>query len=461
MKTNTLLIGAVALTASALLSSCDDAGTIGESLLPIENTIIVEDDFTVTGHSVSNERIQSRTITQLLGKIDAEGYGNFSSDFVTQFMPAASLDTTLTSASAIDSLKLVMMYYNDGIVGDSIVPMGLEVYRLNKNLQAPIYSDFNPEDYYDASAPIASTIYGASNLELNDSLKELEYKSIYVDLPRSLAVELYNVYKNNPAAYLDPTQFSQYFHGFYVKNSYGAGRVTKVQGTVMQMYYHYDTVTDEGNDTTYNYVGNYYSVSPEIITNNNINYTMSPDLLRRVDQGENLIVAPAGLEVEMTFPLLDIIDRYRSKAGQLAIVNDLTLSIPASTISNDYSIKPPEYLLLILKNKKKEFFEKSSLTDSETSFYAEYDSSTGSYDFSSMRQYLLNALNSTEPITEDDYTFVITPVSVNTETNSSSYYYTTTVVSSIVPYIEQPAMVKLNLDKAKIVLTFSNQNLKN
>jgi hypothetical protein len=188
---------------------------------------------------------------------------------------------------------------------------------------------------------------------------------------------------------------------------------------------------------------------------------MSPDLLRRVDQGENLIVAPAGLEVEMTFPLLDIIDRYRSKAGQLAIVNDLTLSIPASTISNDYSIKPPEYLLLILKNKKKEFFEKSSLTDSETSFYAEYDSSTGSYDFSSMRQYLLNALNSTEPITEDDYTFVITPVSVNTETNSSSYYYTTTVVSSIVPYIEQPAMVKLNLDKAKIVLTFSNQNLKN
>jgi hypothetical protein len=169
MKTNTLLIGAVALTASALLSSCDDAGTIGESLLPIENTIIVEDDFTVTGHSVSNERIQSRTITQLLGKIDAEGYGNFSSDFVTQFMPAASLDTTLTSASAIDSLKLVMMYYNDGIVGDSIVPMGLEVYRLNKNLQAPIYSDFNPEDYYDASAPISSSTTPSRSLNISRS----------------------------------------------------------------------------------------------------------------------------------------------------------------------------------------------------------------------------------------------------------------------------------------------------
>lgn len=108
----------------------------------------------------------------LLGSIDADNYGNFASDFVTQFMPVSRLDTTLTSASAIDSVKLKLMYAPGNFVGDSIMPMGLEVYRLNKGLKAPIFSDFDPQDYYDPSNPIGSTVYATSNLELSDSLKK-------------------------------------------------------------------------------------------------------------------------------------------------------------------------------------------------------------------------------------------------------------------------------------------------
>lgn len=444
---------------AVITAGCDDSGSIGSSLNPIENSIEVESDFTVSGRSTDNSRIQSRTITQLIGDIDAKGYGKFRSDFVTQFMPAAALDSTLVSSEDIDSVKLLMMFSDGGYVGDSVIPMGLEVYRLNKNLVAPIFSDFDPEDYYDPTAPIASTVYGASDLELSDSLKKLDYKSIYVTLPRQIGVDLFNLYKTNPAAYIDPVKFNEYFHGLYVKNSYGSGRVTKIEGTLIQLYYHYNTKNSAGRDTIYKYVGNYYSVSPEIITNNNIDYVMSRDLIERVNNGEILVVAPAGLEVEITFPLEDIVDRYRTKAGQLALINDLTFSIPASEIANDYMINPPDNLLLILKSEKDTFFEKSKIVDNKTSFYAAYDSTTGSYDFSSMRQYLLDALKKETAFTSDDYTFVITPVTIQTE-SSGSYYGSTTVISSIVPYIEEPAMVRLDLEKAKIVLTFSNQNIK-
>lgn len=449
---------AVAFTAISLMTACDDTDSIGSSLLPIENSVVVDDSFTIRSHSVPNEQVQSRTVNQLIGDINAKGYGQFHSDFVTQFMPAATLDSTLTSSEAIDSVKLLMMFSNGSFVGDSVIPMGLEVYRLKQDLQAPIFSDFNPEGYYDESAPLAKSVYGASDFELPDSIKELGYKSIAVELPRSLGVELYDLYKSNPAAYLDPNIFSRYFKGLYVKSSYGSGRVTTIQGTLMQFYYHLDGKTDAGSDTTYNYVGNFYSVGPEVITNNNINYVQSDELTRRVEAGENIIVAPAGIDVELEFPLQDVINSYRRQQGQLSVINDLTLSIPATKISNDYSIQPPQNLLIILKNKRQEFFEKSKITDGKTSFYATYNSTTSSYVFNSMRQYLIDAIKK-NTINPDDYTFVITPVTISFE-SSSSYYDSNEYISSIVPYMQKPAMVKLDIENAKVTLTFSNQTLR-
>ena len=116
---------------------------------------------------------------------------------------------------------------------------------------------------------------------------------------------------------------------------------------------------------------------------------------------------------------------------------------------------------MVLKNKKAEFFADNSLADNVTSFYAAYNSTTNSYNFGSMRSYLLDLL-AKDKVTEDDYTFVVCPVQVNMEASASSGYYGTTssVVSSIVPYVSKPAMCKILLDKAKIQLTYSagNQN---
>lgn len=444
-----------------LFASCDEDSNIGSSLVDIDSSIVIADDFHVTGKSKEIGSVQSRTIMQLIGNIDAEGYGKFNSDFVTQFMPAAAIDTTLTESSQIDGIRMVMMHYAGEFVGDSVVPMGLEVFRLDKSLQAPIYSNLNPEGYYNPSAPLASKAYTSANSELVDSLASLNYREIYVDLPKSLGVELFEMYVNNPQSYVDPAIFCEQFKGLYVKSSFGSGRVTKIGATVLQLLYHQDTVNSAGRDTTLNYEGNFYAVSPEIITNNNIAYEMSTDLLDRIENGEALVVAPAGEEVELQFPINDIMSYYRLNSGKLSVINDLTFSIPASKITNDYGINPPSYLLMVLSDQKEEFFRKSDVTDNVTSFYAKYDDTTGYYDFGSMRAYLLDMLSKAD-VKESDYTFTVTPVSVSTETVGSSYYGNlATYVTNIAPYVEQPAMARLELDKAKIIFTFSNQNLKN
>ncbi len=79
--------------ASMAIVSCDNNGDIGSSIITDQISIVTEDDFSITGKSVPNEKIQSRTTVQLLGSINATEYGSLYSDFVTQFMPAASIET--------------------------------------------------------------------------------------------------------------------------------------------------------------------------------------------------------------------------------------------------------------------------------------------------------------------------------------------------------------------------------
>ncbi|MDE6120814.1 MAG: DUF4270 domain-containing protein, partial [Muribaculaceae bacterium] len=170
-------------------------------------------------------------------------------------------------------------------------------------------------------------------------------------------------------------------------------------------------------------------------------------------------VAPAGYEVEVEFPLTEIISSYRADSKSLTIVNGLTMTIPIDTIENSSKVTPPPYALMVLKKDKDEFFAKNKLPDNKTSFYAEYNSATKQYAFSSMTPYLQEMLAKEEEITADDYTFVIIPAQLTFESTTSSYYYqsSTQVVTEARPYLISPAMCELNLDDTKIKFTYSRQ----
>ena len=133
------------IAAAIALSSCDDStSTIGSSLVTDRSEIVIDSVFTITGSTTVNNDLPSRTTTQILGSLDAKEYGRFSSEFVTQFMPALKLDTTGVSINDIDSIRMYLFYLKGDFTGDSIVPMGLKVYPLTKQLPSEIYSNFDP-----------------------------------------------------------------------------------------------------------------------------------------------------------------------------------------------------------------------------------------------------------------------------------------------------------------------------
>lgn len=447
------------------LIACDESVNIGNSIIQDEIEIIIDSSFTVSGNSVANSKVLSRSTTQLLGIIDANGYGSLQSDIVAQFMPAGRIDTTNVSAEDIDSMKIKLYIPLSGFTGDSLTPMGLSIYRLNKQLPSPIYSDFDPSEYYSTSDLLSTQIYAPNAIGQSDSIAELAYRYVNVDLPVSLARDIFNKYKENPEIFAVPSEFAQWFPGIYITNSFGSGRIVNITGAEVKMYYH-KTETIEGSeqDTTLYYEGNYFAITPEVISNNNISLKLDNNITSMIDNNDAVIVAPTGYDVQITFPAREIIETFRTNGGNISVINALSFEIPAEKIANENNISVPPYLLMVKSAEKDQFFADSEITDDETSFYAAYNSSTDSYVFSNLRPYILSLLNKNE-ITDEDVTFTLTPISLITETSSSgySYYYystSTTTVNGIIPYVAAPAMAKLNLNDAQIIFTYSKQTIK-
>lgn len=453
-------IAALFISALALTACQDETSTVGSSLITEQTEIIIDSTFTATGRTLLDPVVQSRTITQLLGCIDAKEFGSFSSDIVCQFLPSLSLETEGVSVEEIDSTKLIMFMQPGDFTGDSLVPMGIDVYPLTKQLPYPIYSNFDPKGYYDESKKLGSTVYTAHAM-YNDSINAQNFRSFTVKLPQELGQKLYNDFLQDSALFALPEKFTNLFPGLYITTSFGSGRVVNITETRINVYYRKHgkaTVNDVEKDTIYNKVRSYFAVTPEVITNNNISLKLSPQLTAMAQQGNSLLVAPAGMETEIIFPTPALIQTYRKASGNLAVLNALSFEIPVLEISNDYEITPPDNVLLVLAKDKEKFFADNKISDDITSFTATYNSTRKSYGFYSMRSYLTEMLKK-ETLTPDDYTFILVPVNIETESNTN-YGSTVSYVTTISPYVTRPAMAQLDLPKAKIKMTYTRQYAK-
>ncbi|MBR6432303.1 MAG: DUF4270 family protein, partial [Muribaculaceae bacterium] len=407
------------------------------------------------------------------GVLQADGFGQLAAEAVTSWMPAMSIDTTGTSAEWIDSCRLKLRLPNrDGFTGDSLAPMRLNVYRLNRSLPNPIYSDFDPTGYYDSSDLLASEAYSPSSgwIEVATSYVtgSLQYDTvrvISVPMPTSLGRELFSTYVADPSCFSSPKTFADIFPGIYITNSYGSGHVVNIKATELDVYYHKYAQLSDTTDTIYSGLcQSYLASTPEVVSNNIIRFNIDDAITSMVNSGLAMIVAPAGYEVQVRFPIQDIIDKYRANvANNQSIINSLSLELPVSVPETEYNIQPPKYLLMVKTSKKETFINGDSLTNNKDSFYAVYDATNKKYTFSGLRDYVINIINNQGGIaTEDDINFTITPVDVTTYTYSSSYSYyygssSTSTVTKISPMVSRPAIAQLLLDRAKIKITYSKQ----
>ncbi len=61
---------AAAMVSAASLSGCKDTTEdIGSSLVTDNSEVVIEDEYSVSGRVVENTKVQSRTITEILGEI--------------------------------------------------------------------------------------------------------------------------------------------------------------------------------------------------------------------------------------------------------------------------------------------------------------------------------------------------------------------------------------------------------
>ena len=459
----------VILAAAALvgLYACTDE-TIGVSITDSVSSIIEDSSFVITGHSVLNDRVQMRTSTKMLGVLQADGYGSLSAEAVTMWMPAMNIDTTGITASNIDSCRLKLrLPYRQGFTGDSLAPMRLNIYRLNKSLPSPIFSDFDPTGYYSDADLLASESYSPSSgwLEVSTSYVTgtLTYDTvrvISVSMPSSLGTELFDAYITNPEKFVSPRSFADIFPGIYITNSFGSGHVMNIKATELDVYYRKHVWLNDTTEADSTFCQSYLASTPEVPSNNIIRYRPDDAITQMVDAGDALIVAPAGYEVQVRFPIQEIIDKYRNNAtGSQSIINTLSLELPVSIPETEYDIQPPTYLLMVKTSQKDNFINGDSLANNKDSFYAVYQPRTKSYYFSGLRNYILDIINNKGGIaTEEDINFTITPVDVTEYTYSRNYYSgSTTTVTKISPMVSRPAIVRLLLDKAKIKITYSKQ----
>lgn len=495
----------IAITAGMLLDSCEDnVPKVGSDLAKGEVQIAL-DSLTWDGteqyvhrgeqkHLVEcpkisyetffDDAVDSRSSINLLGRISVPEYGDLRCSYVTQLLSAARLDIPDSIPIAqIDSMKLILTVPRGALTGDSLVPQQLKVFRLTKSLPTDIDNRFDPTGYYDPKDPLGSRSFTLSALGMNDSIyQHRTYVDIEIPMTQEMAINTVKDYRNDKTKSIFewPQTFEQYFHGIYVEPSFGRGCVANIYLTNFVIFYNYKTTkvstADDGTVTTTveTKVGatGVFANSPIVLSSNNITYKPSQLLEDLAANEEALVTAPGGYRINFKFPAQKLLDIYNSSQSKLAVVSDLSFSIPVEEIKNDYDITPPPYLLMVKKSKLAEFLASNSLPDNKDSFTAEYDKKLKRYKFASMRNYILGLIQN--GVKEEDLDFTIIPVNIEFEeqqsNNYNSYYpyylygygassTTTKYPTKCTPYISNPSMCRLLMDKAQTIFTYSLQQM--
>lgn len=436
--------------------------------------------------TIFDNSVDTRSTTNLLGRISVPEYGDLNCSFVSRMMCTTRIDIPDSiPLEQVDSMKLIMSVTRGALTGDSLAPQQLRVFQLTKSLPDDIDNRFDPTGYYNPSNPLGTRSFTLSALGMSDSIYiNQRYVSIQIPMTKQMARDVVSAYRNDntKSIFAWPQTFEEYFHGIYVEPTFGRGCVANISNTKFVIFYNYKTqktsTDSEGTvsvkvETNVGAAGVFAS-SPIVLSSNNVAYRPSEYLRSLAAEGKALVTSPGGYRISLKFPGRELVDIYRNSQSKLAVVSNLSFTIPVEEITNDYEITPPPYLVMVKTSKLKEFLASNSLPDNKDSFYAKYYSGSKCYAFLSMRNYILDLIKN--GVQEDDLDFTLIPVNLefekeNSNTNTNSYlslYYGITTSSSntntepikCTPYILKPSMCRLKMDEARTVFTYSIQQLK-
>lgn len=382
------------------LYSCDaDTSGLGWSVVPDSDRIEVQADscFAQSRTILADDSLIITTTDCNLGRFTDPMGASFESGFITQLncpenytlpdsvygigehvWPQWFIDNVGTS----DPYYATLTLYFTSFFGDSSNVIKIDVFELDKMVdeQKSYYPNVDPSLFCDTNAePLASVSASAWNYQNSDSLRYLRnyYPTISVRLPDSLAKRILDgYYSSNGAYFKDARSFmSNLCKGFYVRCSQGDGTVLYVKEIVLQVNFKCIDTNKAGNK----YVASYMVDFPgngEVMQMNCFKWTGLDNRLN--DDEFTWIMSPFGLLTEIDLPIDDM-----KKDGSVLNSAQVHLSC-AITPSARFKASAPNYLMLIRKDKAREFFSKNSDQDEKESFVTQYSNKYGTYTFSNI-----------------------------------------------------------------------------
>ena len=444
---NIILLSIVAL----LLYSCDDSlKNLGFTIQPESDRITVGTDSlfiqakTVSVESLLPDGMFSKTKRPVLGEYKDPLFGTTKSDFVGEFYYPDG--ENFPKNAIIDSAK-VAVFYNTWR-GDSLSPIGLSVFEVNKSLPTGShFTKFDPTDYVDMNAPIGRSVFSAANVEVPDAERNDRdyYHRAMVKLPKSLGEKILALSKTDS---LNTDTFKKHFKGLYITTDFGAGAILTVDHTYL--YIHFKYLDEKGSSTKQDTIrtgSTIFNTTPEVIQINQIRN--KNDKLLEPNADYSYIKSPAGVYTELIFPFTEKADMLNNQALNLAKFT--ITALPATDSDQKFRLGPSPYLLLVNKDDLKEFFEKRKVPDNITSFYAPLDETTYTYDFGNLSA-MVNHYKKENDGKVKDLTYVLVPIAL--EISEGNQPQINAVYNQMTPtattLFKSPTKMKMELIFSKI-----------
>ena len=427
MKQQTIykLLFAIALI---VFVSCNDTyDSLGVTIQPEGDRITVgADTLLLTARTVNVDSVFSKTKYPVLGEYSDPVFGTIRSDYAGEFFYPE--DYSFIDGAEIDSVLLTVSYTS--MLGDSLAPMQLAVYKIIDRLpEGSYYTNFDPTVMADMSKPLGTKVFtGRNNTYRTEyytsgtSTQEIKIYEIHAELPKSVGQAFLDEYnKPDHGALKNSDSFNDFFPGLYVTTDFGNSTILNVNLTSLRVLYKY---LDKGGSSqktdTIRSSEWRLNITPEVTQ---INRIESKDTqLLGDDSNGTYVKSPAGVNTEISIPLSNL---SSTLSGSTAINQAKFIVRAKPDVFDDNMVKltPPSSLLLLNKDSVTTFFEERQLPDHVTSFIANFDQSTYSYDFGNVSKLInyyktLNQNDSSKPL---DQTYVLIPVDVTSVTNSSYY----------------------------------------
>jgi hypothetical protein len=391
--------------------------------------------------TVRLDSVFAKTSECMLGEMYDPVYGHIKAEVLCQFYCEEGFTFAQTPLNGkIDSMELLIFHpLISGSLqayGDTLTPMELTIYPIDRPLKKNFYTNDNPENYCDMTNPLGKSSYTAYDLSISDSIRALDNYSpfIRVKLPTELGQKIYDETIQNPSSFSNQDAFNEFFPGIYISNTYGSGCLIKTVGENINMRIFYDYVHEEkdqnGNDSII-HAAQWFTVSKEVVQINRF-VNSNIDQLLVDNPTHTYIKSPAAVCTKLVLPTteisreIDINDRF---------INGFTLNLkylPEDEWS--FAYYPPGCLLLLPEDSVISFFEKGSVENYSTSFVSfgytsasssefGYNPNTRTYSFGNISNLLKNHIDHSP---DKDLSLYVIPITRRTSyysTGGSSYIY--------------------------------------